>query len=1101
MKPVPSSNGGPVEGPVYWRSPEQLADSPAFREWAEREFPPAASEFFDPVSRRNFVKLMSASLALAGVGLTGCRRPEENILPFTKVPEGYVHGVPQHYATAMPVRGSAVPLVVKAHEGRPVKVEGNAEHPLNRRLSGEHGPAHGGTDLRTQASLLDLYDPDRARRCTFKGETVSAERALDAIAREGKVRLASGGSGLAILTGDSSSPTRARLQRQLAERLPQARWFVDEPVGDVAAQAAIQRAFGQALRPLHHFDRAKRVVSLDCDFVALEDESWRHIRGFAKARRVQSPADEPARLYAVESLMTSTGACADHRLRLSPSRIFPLACWLAAEVLETGGDSAGAVALRPRGEGLGEEARQWAAACAKDLVAHQGEVLVVAGSGQPEAVHFLAILLNAALGGIGKVVDYLPDDRPSAGTIEELAQALNRGEVQTLVILGANPVYTAPADLDWAATQRKAGAVIRLGYQEDETAADCDWHLPAAHYLESWGDARTADGTVVPVQPLIEPLFGGVTEIEVLARLLGLETVRPYDLVRETFREMRPDGHFENAWGQFLHDGFLADSALVPVEVNADGLVAKLPDGPRAVESTPQSLELVFFRDPKLDDGRHANNGWLQELPDPMSKITWDNVVLLSKRTAAALGVRVVDDNKNNLRAPVVRIELDGRSVEGPAWIQPGLADNTVALALGYGRPKGGRIARGAGFNVYPLRTSRARHQGTGAKLTLLGRSHPLSCTQNHWHMMGRPVVREGNLEEYRQDPHFARAMDLPAAPDMKPIYPNPLDELGKKAHHQWGLSVDLSRCVGCNACVIACQSENNIPIVGKDQVRRHREMHWIRVDRYFTGPVEDPQVINQPMMCQHCEAAPCESVCPVNATVHDAEGLNLMVYNRCVGTRYCSNNCPYKVRRFNFFDYNRRPLNALYKSPLVSSTDGQWEMKRWFKNPDRGSKPQDEWDLLKLARNPDVTVRMRGVMEKCTFCLQRIEQAKIARKVQARDSGDVVVADGGVKTACQQACPAEAIVFGNLKDPHSHISAARNHERTYEVLDYLAVKPRVTYQARVRNPNSGMPDHHATPFSTREFIDGGGALHGAGGHDGATGGAGEAAHGGKGSH
>ena len=1088
MNPVSSQRSGPVEAPAYWRSPEQLAGSPAFREWAEREFPPAASEFFDPVSRRNFVKLMSASLALAGVGLTGCRRPEETIQPFSKVPEGYVHGVPRHYATAMPVRGGAIPLVVRSSEGRPTKVEGNSEHPLNRALSGEHGPAHGGTDLHAQASILDLYDPDRARRFTFKGETVSLERALDAIVQEGRKQAAGQGGGLAILCDETSSPTHERLRQALSVKLPKARWFMHEPVDSSARREGLQAAFGQALRPVHHLERAKLIVSLDADFVTGEDDSWLLIRGFTKARQVNSPADAPARLYVAESLMSSTGASADHRLRLAPSQVPALAALLAAEVLQERGNEAAVAALRPKAGELDEIAVKWATACAKDLAEHSGESVVLAGQRQPAVVHFLAAALNVMLESVGKQVEYLPEPAAPAGSIAELATALNAGEVGTLVVLGGNPVHTAPADLDWAKAQRQAKTVFRLGTHEDETCAVTDWHLPAAHYLEAWGDARTVDGTVVPVQPLIEPLFGGLTAIEVLARLAGTDATRPYDLVRETFKELSSEGPFEDAWGRFLHDGFLAKSAAPAVAVAAVDVAGKLPEFPAAAAPTVNSLDVVLHRDVKLDDGRFANNGWLQELPDPMTKITWDNVVLLSQRTADALGVRVVDDNKNNLRAPVVTVELDGRSVEGPAWIQPGLADHTIGLALGFGRKRAGRIARGAGFDAYPVRTTRALHSASGAKLSLTGRTYPLSCTQNHWHMMGRPIVREGNLEEYRQDPRFAKAMDFEEPPTSKPIYPNPLDKLGEQALHQWGLSVDLTKCVGCSACVIACQSENNIPIVGKDQVRRHREMHWLRIDRYFTGPIEDPQVINQPMMCQHCEAAPCENVCPVNATVHDSEGLNLMVYNRCVGTRYCSNNCPYKVRRFNFFDYNRRPLDRLYQSPLTSATDGEWEMKRWFKDPDRGSKTQDEWDLMKLARNPDVTVRMRGVMEKCTFCLQRIEQAKIARKVNARGSGDITVAEGEVRTACQQACPAEAIVFGNLKDPHSRISEARKHDRTYVVLDYLAVKPRVTYQARVRNPNAHMPDYRETPLSTQEFLDEGGVLHPPHGHEGASG-------------
>ncbi|RME93261.1 MAG: 4Fe-4S dicluster domain-containing protein, partial [Verrucomicrobia bacterium] len=866
----------------------------------------------------------------------------------------------------------------------------------------------------------------------------------------------------------------------------------------------LKAAFGQPVRPLYRLERAKRILSLDADLVSGEDDAWRLIRGFAAARKVEGPDDEPARLYVVESLMTLTGSAADHRLRLAPSQIPALAAWLAAEVVAARGQREAAGTLRSKAVGIPEEARKWATECAKDLAAHPGETVVLAGARQPAAVHFLAAALNVALEAVGKQVDYLPETRPEAGDLAALVDALNAGQVQTLVILGGNPGLTAPADLRWPEACRKAKQIFRLGAHEDETFPQCQWHLPAAHYLESWGDVRTADGTITAVQPLIEPLFGGMTAIEVLARLMGREVVRPYDLVRETFRQQPLEGPFEDAWGRFLHDGFLAGSAARPVSVGPVDIAGKLPEVPAPADLKASHLDLVLYRDPKVDDGRAANNGWLQELPDPMTKITWDNVVLISRRTAQALDIEVVDENKNNLRVPVVRVEVDGRSVEGPVWIQPGLADHTVAIALGYGRARGGRIARGAGFDAWPLSARSARLGASGAKITKTGRTYPLSCTQNHWFMMGRPIIREANLEDYRKQPEFAKAMDLPDPPSTRPLYPNPLDKASQKALHQWAMTVDLNRCVGCAACVIACQSENNVPIVGKDQVRRHREMHWLRIDRYFTGPVEDPQVINQPMMCQHCEAAPCENVCPVNATVHNEEGLNLMVYNRCVGTRYCSNNCPYKVRRFNFFDYNRRPLDRLYQSPITSRTDGEWELKRWFKNPDRGSKPQDEWDLLKLARNPDVTVRMRGVMEKCTFCVQRIEQARIARKVQARDSGDIRVRDGEVLTACQQACPAEAIVFGNLKDPQSRVNRTRSADRGYTVLKYLGVKPRVTYLARVRNPNPAMPDYRKMPWSTEEFLEHGGALHGAHheeGHASGETGAATETHGAEGGH
>lgn len=1095
MKTVPPPCPTPETGPPYWRSLEQLADTPGFREWLEREFPDGASELNDPVSRRHFVQIMSASFLLMGVGLTtGCRRPQETILPFSKLPPGYTHGVPQYFATAMPLRGHAVPVLVKSYDGRPVKIEGNPDHPLNRRGDGEPARPHGGTDALTQASLLNLYDPDRAHRFTHQRENVAREKALDALAAAGQAARANHGQGLCFLTGRNLSPSVIRLSRQLREIFPRARGFVHEPVDFDVLREAATLAYGASVRPTYHLDQAQRILALDCDFLGTEEDAWHWTRGFARGRKLASAQAGMSRLYAVEGLMTLTGTNADHRLRLPSGQVLPFVAALLVELLRRNPAAAvpaaaefGAV-LAPLAAALPAEARAWANACLEDLLAHPGQAVVLTGYRQPLAVHVLAQALNFHLGALGKTVRLVPEPDLGAGTLGDLARALQAGEVETLVILGGNPAFTAPADLEWPAAQRRAKTVIRLGFHEDETFAFSDWHLPMAHYLESWGDARTLDGTLVPIQPLIEPLFGGLTDLEVLARIGGLPVTRPYDIVRETFRGAHGEG-FEEAWKRFLHQGYLADSA--PAEASAAAL--QWPAIRTAVQAaTPlaapgaQSLEVVFVRDAKLDDGRFNNNGWLQELPEPVTKLTWDNAFLVSPATARNLGFYRVDQGyvgsatATKTRVPVARLTLGGRTVEGPVWVQPGMADHVVGLTLGYGRVRTGRVGRGAGYNAYAVRASSALHLAAGGQLAAAGRDYELATTQNHWAMMGRPIIREATLAEYEKNPRFARAMDTPEPKaGMQPLYPNPLDKLAATAHHQWAMSIDLNGCVGCSACVVACQSENSIPIVGKEQVSRNREMHWIRLDRYYVGGEDQPQVVQQPMLCQHCEAAPCESVCPVNATVHDHEGLNVMAYNRCVGTRYCSNNCPYKVRRFNFFDYNRRPLDQLYRSPLVSFNDGQWEMKRWFKNPDRGSKAQDEWDLLKLARNPDVSVRMRGVMEKCTFCVQRIEQGKIAQKVKAGASGDVVVPDGVIRPACQQACPADAITFGNLKDPDSEVSRARAHERTYLVLDYLMTKPRVTYLARVRNPNPSMPDPYETPLSTKEFLDHGGLLHG----------------------
>ena len=1053
----------PVSGRTYWRSLDELAATPQFKQWVEREFPEGASEWFDPVTRRHFVKIMSASFLLGGLGLvgSGCRRPVENLEPFGKMPEDYVYGMPQYYATAMPTPGSAVALVAKSYDGRPIKVEGNALHP----------DSNGGTDRYAQASILNMYDPDRAQRVTQNGDVRSPEAAIDMLeGLSGKAR-ANDGQGLCFLWEPNNSPSRLRMQKVVSNNFPKARWFVHEPVDLNVHQRAASLAFGQSVKPFYRFDQASVVVSLDCDFLGSEDDVHNHIRRFSQARTLEKPEDSVNRLYIVESLMSLTGFSADHRLRLPSSLIAQAAGALAAELLPERGASAGLDSLgKPA-----EAALKWLSACAKDLAAHRGSSLVVAGHRQPLAVHLLALALNAALGNIGKTVVFHQVPQSKDGTVAELAQALNAGQVDTLVILGANPVYTAPVELDWAKAQRQAKTVVRLGYYEDETAALCDWHLPAAHYLESWGDLRTSDGTLVPVQPLIAPLFGGLTELEVLARIAGSKVTSPYDIVRETFASLTQGGVFEEMWKKFLHDGFLANSAAQPVEVNFNSsALSQAVAAIKPVAPSKGQLEVVFHRDYSVDDGRYNNNGWLQEMPDPVTKLTWDNAVLISRKTAEELGVQNTD---------VVELKLDGRTLKGPIWVQPGQADYSLGLALGYGRARAGRVGQGTGFNAYALRTGQAANFAVGATLTKTTETYPLSTTQHHWAMEGRPIVREADLEQYRAHPHFAKDMGEQEAPVVKPMYPNPFDELKKKGIHQWGMSIDLNKCVGCSACMMACQSENNVPIVGKEQVKRGREMHWIRIDRYYTGHrlvpkgspgdykemfdslqadereqfqswIDEPQAVMQPMLCQMCEAAPCENVCPVNATSHDQEGLNVMTYNRCVGTRYCSNNCPYKVRRFNFFDYNKRPIdhNKLYLGPLAHRRD-------------------DEWDLLKMSKNPDVTVRMRGVMEKCTYCLQRIEHAKIAQKDKAGASGDVVVPSDSFTTACAQACPAGAIVFGNLKDPESRVSKRKRIDRDYQVLEPLLTKPRTSYLARVRNPNTAMPDYLPQgPMSLQEY-------------------------------
>jgi molybdopterin-containing oxidoreductase family iron-sulfur binding subunit len=873
----------------------------------------------------------------------------------------------------------------------------------------------------------------------------------------------------------STSPSRARLQQAIFAKLPQAQFYAYEPVDfDVHRQAATA-AVGRPVTPYFRFDQARAILSLDCDFIGSESDTHLHCRNFARSRRNTAAM---SRLYSVEALMTQTGMNADHRLRVASSQVISVAAAIAAR-LGVQGIDANKFAL-PAGVNAA-----WVTGCADDLRAVGGNALVVAGYRQPLAVHLLAYAINAALGSLNKTVEFreMPDSKEQG--IDQLVTALNGNQVDTLVILGGNPAYNAPGGLNWEAAQGKAKTVVRLGYYNDETSATATLNLPAAHYLESWGDVRTTDGTVVIVQPLIQPLFGGLTELEVLARIGGFPVTDPHAIVRETM------GGDDEAWKKSLHDGFVANTALKPItaQFNAGALGQALSSASAGTPSK-DNLEVIFTRDYSVDDGRWANNAWLVEMPDPVTKMTWDNAVLVSRKTAEELGLS---------NAAMVDVTMGGKTVRSAIWVQPGQADYTLGLPLGFGRRNGGRIAnfnnQPVGFNFYPLRSAANQSIAVGAKVSAAGGKYTFACTQDHWSLEGRPIVREINASQMPKAAEVVKSMDFPAPPGgNESLYANPLN-WKRDATHQWGMAIDLSTCVGCNACVIACQSENNVPVVGKDQVRRGREMLWLRIDRYYTGNpdaekrrdplrpdweqysqdwVDDPQVVNQPMLCQHCEAAPCENVCPVNATVHDQEGLNLMVYNRCVGTRYCSNNCPWKVRRFNYFDYNKRPLTNLYK-PNTNF---------------RVTKEADEFSLMQLVRNPDVTVRMRGVMEKCTFCVQRVEAAKIEQKVKAGQSAPAPVPDGRIKTACQQACPAEAIVFGNINDPNSAVTKAKSDPRNYTTLEFLNTKPRLTYLARVRNPNDKkdaqgnpvMPDYYDKPLTMQAYeLKSGGGGHGAG--------------------
>jgi MoCo/4Fe-4S cofactor protein with predicted Tat translocation signal len=987
-------------GKSYWRSLDELADSPEFRAWVKDEFPGLAEELAAPATRRGFLKVMAASFGLAG--LTACRWPKERILPFARRPEGRVPGVPQQFATAFELGGAAVGLLVTSVDGRPVKVEGNPLHPASL------GAAHSWA----QASVLELYDPDRSRQPVRRDGAQRTAATWDDFLAFAAPRFSAlrsrRGAGLAFLAEPASSPSLARMRQRLAESFPESTWTEWEPLSRDAEREGTRLAFGAPLRPIVDYAKADVIVSIGEDFLFLHPNALRQARDFASGRRAVD--GRMNRLYVAEPGLSLTGAAADHRTALPPRELPGLLARLASALAAQGVEvpaASGAGSL-PKG------AAEFVASAARDLVAARGRGVVVAGPALPAAVHAAVHAINAALGNAGRTVRYA-DSAPSgtpagrALSLAGLVEALRKGNVDTLVILGGNPAYDAPADLDLGGALAKAGTTIRLGLHEDETSRACRWHLPRAHALESWGDARGWDGTISVQQPLIEALYGGKTPIELLSVVLDEPNATAYEIVRATHAGLARAADKEGAWKRTLHDGLLEGSEFAPAalpKVDAAAVSRALAEA--ASRPGAPGLELLFAADASVFDGRYANNAWLQELPDPLTRITWDNAACFAPKDADAAGIRHGD---------LVRLDAGGRSLEAAAYLLPGVAAGTVVLPLGYGRTAAGKVGNGAGFDAYRLRASGAPWAVPGLKVTRTGRAYPLACTQDHHAIdpigfaerdkrVGQ-LVREGTLPVFRAEPDFARKMGE-EAPSLALFA-----EQTYKGDHQWGMAIDLSACIGCNACVVACQSENNVPVVGKDQVARGREMHWIRVDRYFSGEPGAPGTVFQPVTCQHCENAPCEGVCPVAATSHSDEGLNQMVYNRCVGTRYCSNNCPYKVRRFNFYEnFSEVP------------------------------------EVQKMVYNPEVTVRSRGVMEKCTFCVQRIEAVKITARNDRRP-----ILDGEIVPACAQTCPTQAIVFGDLKDPASRVGRLHREERSYALLGELNVKPRNRYLARLRNP------------------------------------------------
>ena len=998
-------------GRTYWRSLQEAAETPEFEEMVHREFPVLASEWKgDGVSRRKFLQLMSASVAFGG--LTACtRQPLEKIVPYVERPEQIVPGRPLHFATAMETDGYAMGLLAESHMGRPTKIEGNPEHPASL----------GATDLYAQASVLDLYDPDRNQTVTELGRIRTWSAFTDAITRQVQLQGALGGLRLRILTHPVTSPTLARALETVLAQHPQARWHQYAPAASGARVAAEQALFGQAVSTRYDFSKADVVVSLDADFLTQGPGAVRYARDFVDRRRVREGESEINRLYLAETTPTATGTMADHRLSVSTHGLASFALALT-DAVDQGRTSV---------EG---ELAELAAIVARDLQSRPGRSLVIAGDHAPAEVQMLAHFLNDQLGNVGSTVTYHEpiEAEPVDGvdSLGRLVADMNAGEVDMLLVLGGNPAYDAPGDLDFATAMQKVPTCIHLSLHRDETSEYCHWNLPAAHYLESWGDSRSFDGTVTLTQPLIEPLYDGRTAAEVLSLFTSEGAKTGDELLQETWRE-RLDGDFDAQWRRCLHDGFVGDTQAPEI---TPALSARSVGTARIVlgAARPAELEVTFRPDPTVYDGRYANNGWLQECPKPLTKLTWDNAALISPHEAEARGLANED---------LVTLNVAGRALEIPVWVHPGQPDGSIALHLGYGRRTTGRVGTGTGFDVNAVRASDAMWAAP-AELVAAGGQHRLASTQLHSNIEEDPYQGENLEGRAAQDRHLIRQATVEEF-DRQPDFPHHvghgIDEslslmpgFDYSDGHAWGLSVDLNACTSCNACVVACQSENNIPVVGKDEVLMGREMHWIRIDRYYEGELDDPAMHSQPVMCMHCEQAPCEVVCPVAATVHSDEGLNDMVYNRCVGTRYCANNCPYKVRRFNFFKYS-----------------------------------DTETPVKKMMRNPDVTVRSRGVMEKCSYCVQRINQAGItARKENRR------VRDGEIETACQQVCPTEAIVFGDLNDESSKVAQLKAQPHDYGLLTELGTRPRTTYLAKVGNPNPEWPRSAAADH-------GGSAAHG----------------------
>jgi MoCo/4Fe-4S cofactor protein with predicted Tat translocation signal len=974
-----------------WRSLDELAESEEFLEYLKDEFPEQVRSV-KGLDRRDFLKLMAASLGLAG--LTACMpRQEELIMPYTQAPADLMPGQPLVYASSYEMDGYARGVLVTSHMGRPIKIEGNPDHPASL----------GASDPFMQAAILEMYNPDRTEVITSGGRIRTWATFHSDLRQILSAQQAVGGNGLRLLTRSVSSPTLVYQINQLLETFPGAQWIQYDPVCRDNVRMGAETAFGEPFEVFYDLNEANVILSLDSNFLYEEPGSLAYTRAFSSRRTILENQINPNRLYVIEGSFTITGASADHRVPVRPSQV-EMAAYQIAQTLGIQGIES------PAGPSI-EFPAGWLESLTQDLQENAGSSLVIAGIRQPPAVHALAHAINETLGNNGSTVFYtepvLAEPANQIEAVENLVRDMREGNVDLLVIIDGNPVYDTPANLDFIGAMDQVRMSVYLGIYDNETAIRSTYHIPAAHFLEMWSDSRAYDGTISIIQPLIEPIYGGMSPHELLAELLGQTGVQGHDIVRgywqEQFGADDEDPEFVRWWQMTLHDGLMADSALERQEVSMKAGWQRSLNPEVVLISTrlqegQNDLEIVFEPDPTMWDGRFANNAWLHELPKPITNLVWDNAALIGPSTAERMDLINFD---------VVQLNYQNRAINAPIWVMPGLADGVVLVHLGYGRTRGGQIFQRTGFNANILRTTGTPWFGAGLEMRSTGLRYSLVSTQLHHSMEGRDLVLRGTVAEFEEDPDFLHAAGYygPLPPSLYPEFPY--------EGHAWGMSINLSACIGCNACVIACQAENNIPVVGKDQVSVGREMHWLRIDTYYEGDLENPEVHFQPLPCMHCEIAPCEPVCPVAATVHSAEGLNEMVYNRCIGTRYCSNNCPYKVRRFNFLQYSETAIP------------------------------------LQLMHNPEVTVRTRGVMEKCTYCVQRINQARISAKKENRP-----VLANEVVTACQQACPANAIIFGDINNPEDMVTQLKEQPHNYGVLAHLGVQPRTTYLADLNNPN-----------------------------------------------